>query len=102
MAVSGLSASSIDVTAIVSQLMDVERGPVNKLNKKSASYETQLSVFSTLKGKISSFQSSVRALSDTGSFKSFSASSTNTSALTASAGSTANPGTYTLNVSSLA
>lgn len=102
MAVSGLSASSIDVTAIVSQLMEVERGPVNKLNKKSASYETQLSVFSTLKGKISSFQSSVKALTDSGSFKSFSANSTNSSALTASAGSTANPGTYTLNVSSLA
>lgn len=102
MSVAGLSASSIDVTSVVSQLMEVERGPVNKLNKKSASYETQLSVFSTLKGKISSFQSAVQGLTDSGSFKSFSATSSNDSALTATAGSTASTGNYTLNVSSLA
>lgn len=102
MSVAGLNASSIDVTSVVSQLMEVERGPVDKLNRKSASYETQLSVFSTLKGKISSFQSAVQGLTESGSFKSFSTGSTNSSALTATAGSTATPGSYTLNVSSLA
>lgn len=102
MAISGLSASSIDVQAVVSQLMEVERGPVNRLDRKSVSYETQLSVFSTLKSKIASFQSAVQGLSDSGSFKSFSTISTNESALNASAGSAASPGSYTLSVSSLA
>jgi len=102
MAVSGLSASSIDVTSIVSQLMEVERGPVNKLSKKSASYETKLSVFSGLKNDIATFQDAVKGLKDSGSFQSFTTTSSNTSALTASAGGTASEGSYSLNVSSLA
>lgn len=102
MAVSGLSASSIDVTSIVSQLMEVERGPVNKLSKKSASYETQLSVFSGLKSNIATFQDAVKGLKDSGSFQSFSTSSSNASAITASAGSAATAGSYTVNISSLA
>ncbi len=102
MAVSGLSASSIDVTSIVRQLMEVERGPVNKLSKKSASYETQLSVFSGLKSNIATFQDAVKGLKDSGSFQSFSTSSSNASAISASAGSTATAGSYTVNISSLA
>ncbi|MEE9330679.1 MAG: flagellar filament capping protein FliD [Methylophilaceae bacterium] len=102
MAISGLSASSIDVTAIVSQLMAVERRPVDQLSRKSVSYETQLSVFSTLKSSIASFQDAVRGLTDTGGFQSFNTVSSDASVLTASAGSTATPGSYSLNISSLA
>ena len=47
--VSGINASTLDVTSIVSQLMAVERQPIDKLNKKTASYETQLSVFGSVR-----------------------------------------------------
>jgi flagellar hook-associated protein 2 len=102
MAITGLSANSIDVQSIVSQLMAVERGPLNKLSRKSATYETQLSVLGTLRNNIADFQNAVRALKDTGSFQSFKTTSSDMTALTASAGSTASPGTYSLNVTSLA
>lgn len=102
MAISGLSASSIDVQSVVSQLMAVERRPVDKLNSKNANYETQLSVLATLKSNVSNFQDAVRGLKDTGSFQSFNVTSSDTSALTSSAGSTASPGTYSLNINSLA
>lgn len=102
MAISGLSASSIDVQSVVSQLMAVERRPVEKLSNKSATYETQLSVLATLKSGIAEFQTAVKGLKDTGSFQSFNATSSNTTALTANAGSNATPGSYSLNVSSLA
>lgn len=102
MAVSGLSASSIDVQSVVSQLMEVERGPVNKLSRKSATYETQLSVLGTLKNSIESFQTAVKGLKDTGSFQSFNTTSSDPTVLTAKAGSTASPGNYSVNVSQLA
>lgn len=102
MAITDLNANSVDVTAIVSQLMAVERRPIDKLEGKSASYETKLTVFSTLKSSIANFQDSVKALTDTGSFQSFTTTSSDSSALTASAGSTATPGSYALSISSLA
>ena len=102
MPISGLNASSIDVQSIVSQLMAVERQPVDKLNKKTASYQTQLSVFSTLKGSISKFQSAVKDLTANGKLQSFSIGSSDTSAITATASSTANPGSYSIAISSLA
>ena len=102
MAVNGLSAQSIDVQAVVSQLMAVERRPVEKLYSKSVNYETQLSVLGTLKSNIANFQNAVKALKDTGSFQSFTATSSDTAALTSTAGSTASAGSYSLNVTSLA
>jgi flagellar hook-associated protein 2 len=102
MDISSLTSGSLDVTSVVSQLMEVERAPVNKLSRKSASYETQLSVFGTLKNSISDFQAAVKGLKDTGSFQSFKTTSSDTTAVTVSAGSTASTGSYTMNVSSLA
>ncbi len=102
MDIASLTSGSLDVTSIVSQLMAVERRPVDKLSSKSASYETQLSVLATLKNSIANFQSAVKGLKDTGSFQSFSTTSSNTSALTAKAGSTASVGNYKLNINSLA
>lgn len=102
MDIASLTAGSLDVTSIVGQLMAVERRPVDKLSSKSAAYETQLSVLATLKKNVDDFQSAVKGLRDTGSFQSFKTTSSNTSALAATAGSTASVGSYTLNVSSLA
>lgn len=102
MAITDLNANSVDVTSIVSQLMAVERRPIEKLQSKSTSYETKLSVFSSLKSTISQFQEAVKGLTDAGSFQSFSTNSSNSSALTATAGSAAAPGSYALSISSLA
>jgi flagellar hook-associated protein 2 len=102
MAISGLSASSIDVQSIVSQLMQVERRPVNQLSRKSSAYETQLSVIGTLKNTIADFQTAVRGLKDTGSFQSFNTTSSDTSTFTATAGANATTGSYALTISSLA
>lgn len=102
MDISSLTSGSLDVTTIVGQLMAVERGPINRLSSKSASYETQLSVLATLKNGITNFQDAVKGLKDTGSFQSFNTTSSDSSALTSTAGSNATPGTYSVNVSSLA
>jgi len=50
--------------------MSIERQPLTSLDRKEASYQAQLSAYGTLKGALSSFQSSVRALSDVSKFQS--------------------------------
>ena len=101
-AIAGLTAGRVDVNSVVTQLMAVERRPIDTLNRKSSSYQTQLSVFSGIKSSISTFQSAVQKLKSTGSFQAFTANSADITTLTANAGSTAVVGNYAIEVSSLA
>lgn len=93
------SAGTIDVPSLVSQLMSVERQPINTLNTQIASYQSQISSLGTIQGLISSFQSAEQGL--TTSLQGFSAVSSN-AGITATATSSAVAGTYSLNVSALA
>ena len=93
------SAGTIDVPSLVSQLMTVERQPINTLNTQVASYQSQISSLGTIQGLISSFQSAEQSL--TTSLQGFSAVSSN-AGITATATSSAVAGTYSLNVSFLA
>jgi flagellar hook-associated protein 2 len=99
-AVASSSAGTLDVPSLVSQLMTVERQPIDKLNTKVASFETKLSSFGTLKGMASSFQSSLQTLST--SLGQNSATASDTSILSATASSSATAGVYSLNVTTLA
>jgi len=102
----GLSSSGIgsnlDVEGIVSKLMSVERQPLTKLARQEASYQAKLSGFGILKGALSQFQSAVRGLSDLSKFQGVSVSAADATVATASATSTAIPGTYSLKVTQLA
>jgi flagellar hook-associated protein 2 len=102
MDVSGITSGGVDVQGIVSQLMAVEREPINKLNNKAASYETKLSVFGTIKSNISGFQDAVKQLTDAGSFQSFQVNVGDTTKFSASAGAGTVAGNYTVEISSLA
>ncbi|ADE10858.1 flagellar filament capping protein FliD [Sideroxydans lithotrophicus] len=103
MATSSVAASSslgtIDVPSLVSQLMTVERQPINKLNTTVASYQSRISSLGTIQGLVSSFQSAELSLNT--SLQAFSAVSSSTS-IAASATSSAVPGAYSLSVSALA
>lgn len=94
--------SNLDVNSIVSQLMSIERQPLTSLDRKEAGYQARLSAYGTLKGALSSFQSSVRALSDISKFQTVKASSADTTVLGASASIIAVPGTYSVEVTKLA
>lgn len=104
----GLSSSGIgsnlDVDNIVSQLMTVERKPLTALATKEASFQAKLSGFGTLKGAIASFQNAMRGLTDANKFQGMRISSADTAAasVTAVAGSSPTPGTYSIEVSKLA
>ena len=102
----GLSSSGIgsnlDVDSIVTQLMSVERQPLTKLARQEASYQTKLSGFGTLKGALSAFQTAVRGLSDISKFQGVKVSAADATVVSASANSTAVPGSYALKVTQLA
>lgn len=98
--VASSSAGTLDVPSLVSQLMSVERQPIDKLNTKVASYQTKISSFGTLSGLVSSFQTALKSLNT--SVLGYSATSSDTSIFSATAASTVAAGTYSMEVTKLA
>lgn len=100
--VSGVTSGALDVTSIVSQLMTVERQPIDKLNKKSASFQTQLSVFGSVRSSVANFQAAVQKLKGSGGFQAYKVNVGDAAVLSAAAGANASSGNYSIEVSSLA
>jgi flagellar hook-associated protein 2 len=94
--------SGLDVNSIVSQLMDLERQPINRLETKQSLVRLQVSAYGTLSSKISEFQTAMGKLSDPAEFKIFSAVSNDESLFTAEAGTSASAGSYSVEVTQLA
>jgi len=102
----GLSAagigSGLDINGIVSQLMNVERQPLTKLQSRIDGYGSQLSAYGQLKSTLDSFETSMSTLSAVKHFQVFSATSTNSDALTATTDEYAGAGSYQVKVLGLA
>ncbi len=98
--VTSSSAGTLDVNSLVSQLMTIERRPIDKLNTQISSSQTKISSLGTIKGLVSGFQTTLRSLND--DLLGFSAAISDSSVVSASASSTAVAGTYALEVTQLA
>lgn len=94
--------SGLDVTGIVSQLMAVERRPLSALDSKEATQQTKLTAFGSLKGAVSSFQSSLAALASPEKFTGIAASITDTTLASVSATSKAVTGSHSMEIQTLA
>jgi len=94
--------SNLDVNAIIQSLMDFESRPLLLLDQKEASFQAELSGYGTLKASISSFQTAVKELSDVSKYTNLTASSSDSTVFTATADSTANTGTYSVETTALA
>lgn len=94
--------SNLPVDSIVSKLMAVESAPLADFDKKSASYLAQVTAFGTLSGALGTFQSSLSSLTSVNSFQSLLTTPSDTSVMTATATSTAQPGNYRVNITQLA
>lgn len=97
----GVTSSSIDVAGIVSSLMAVEQQPITALNYTISSYQAKISALGSIQSALSSVQTASQGLNSL-TFNSFSATSSNTGAVSATASSIAKPGNYSLTVSQLA
>jgi flagellar hook-associated protein 2 len=98
--VSGLT--TIDVNTIVSQLMTVERQPLNAMKASLSGIQTKLSAFGKLQGQLSAFQSAAQALARPERWQATSAASGDEAAVKVSSSGTAQPGGYALVVDALA
>jgi flagellar hook-associated protein 2 len=94
--------SGLDIDTIVSQLMSLERQPLNALEDKESEFKAQLSAYGQLKSALSTFQDAMDELGSLDKFKVFTAASSNEDVLTATADSNAAAGLYSLDVTRLA
>ncbi|MBV8125964.1 MAG: flagellar filament capping protein FliD [Burkholderiaceae bacterium] len=93
--------SGLDVNSIVNKLMAVESQPVTDLQKQNDVLNTKISTYGQIKGAISAMQDAANKLTDLSTWASTAASSSDSTAVSATAGS-AQPGSYAITVSQLA
>ena len=95
--------SGLNVDAIVSQLVASAAAPENaQIQAKQASIGNEITAINSLQSALTTFQTAVQGLATTSAFTAFTASSSNPQIFTASAASTATPGTYSVQVNKLA
>ena len=104
MAISSLGVGSgLDLSGIVSGLVDAQRAPTeNRLALKEQDLTTELSAFGVLKSSLSLFQGSLSDLQSSQAFDVMKTTVSDESVFSASAKSTASPGSYSIEVTAIA
>ena len=94
--------NGLDFGQVVDQLVKIQRGPINQLSQKKATAQSKLTDYALLGGKLLALQSVGDALRLPTSFDRSTTTVSDEKALTASASSTATPGSYLVRVTQLA
>ncbi len=94
--------SGLDVENIVSQLVALERIPLDNLESEASQIQAQISAYGTLKSKVAEFETAMDALGSSDKFKLYSTTSSAETVLTAAADSSAAVGTYEVEITALA
>ena len=94
--------SGLDVNSIVTQLMMIERQPLNRLESDKRGLEAQLSAFGKLKSALTTFQDALDDLKSLDAFQVYKAESSDETAFTATANSSAATGFNDIEVVRLA
>jgi len=93
--------SGLDVTTIVSQLMAAEQQPLTTLSTKQTAYQAQLTAYGTVSSGLSTFRDALKTLSNT-KLQAVTATPGDATVLTATGGTGAVPGDYSIEVTQLA
>jgi flagellar hook-associated protein 2 len=94
--------SGLDVSSIVTQLMALEKKPLEQLQSKASGLQTQLSAFGQLKSQVANLQDQIGKLTATSTWSQMLASSSNSAAVMATASDKAAAGSLSVSVSQLA
>jgi flagellar hook-associated protein 2 len=94
--------SGLDVNSIVTQLVAIERRPIQQLQSEASKLDARLSSFGKIQSYLDAMRSASRTLTDTSTWKAASASSSDSTAVGASASSGSSPGSYSVQVTDLA
>lgn len=101
MATSGISGGMIDVNTLVSQLMQIERQPLNRLQSRGTQFQSRLSALGRVASALSSLDNALTALSRASTFAAGKATVSGEGAAATAAGTPAS-GTYAVSVTQLA
>ncbi|MFN9572413.1 MAG: flagellar filament capping protein FliD, partial [Betaproteobacteria bacterium] len=103
MATSGVGGASLDVNAIVTQLMSLERRPLEALSRREAQVTARIAAVARVQGAVSGLQVAAASLAKSATFSGLRASVGGDAATVAvTDGSKAAAGSYTLKVNALA
>ncbi|MEK6531685.1 MAG: flagellar filament capping protein FliD [Deltaproteobacteria bacterium] len=100
-ATSGL-ISNIDYASLITQLVSLKKIPMTQLSAEKKTLSNQNTAYSNLNSRVNDLKTSAEALKTSDSFNVFSASTTSSTILGATAGSTATSGSYEVIVEALA
>ncbi len=98
---SGLS-SGLDTASIISELMKIERAPIDRLKKDQAYYNNRLKAFADLEAKMKAFEQKAEAIDTSSELNSSSIRSSSEDYIAVSADGRAQAGSYQLSVVALA
>ncbi len=93
--------TGLDTGKIISQLMSIERRPLEQLNQKKSEIQKNISTFGSLSGALSSLKSSLSSLKK-GGVSLVSATSSDTTVFSVMVSSSASEGDYNIKVNSVA
>lgn len=101
MATSGVSGGAIDVASLVSQLMSIERRPLDKLQQRESEIQSKLSAYGRLQSAFDALRTASSKLAGITQFRLTTAKATGEAA-TASGSADGVPGRYAVSVTRLA
>lgn len=94
--------SGLDVTGIVQQLMAAEQKPLTALTTKQSAFQSKLTAYGTISSGLSTFQNTLKKLSDPLKLQAVTTTPADTTVLSATGGKGAVAGNYAIEVSQLA
>jgi len=94
--------SGLDVKSIVSQLVAIERQPLKALQTTASKYQTQLSVYGTIKSQVATLGDAAGVLAASSGWSAQKAASSNAAAVAVAAGSSAVASSMSVTVQQLA
>lgn len=96
------ASSSIDVQGMVSSLMKVERRPLDQMQAEASKISTKISAYGQIQSQLASFRDAANALAQFSTWRGVRASSSDSTAIDATASSGAAAGQYSISVQQLA
>ncbi|WP_035852291.1 flagellar filament capping protein FliD [Deefgea rivuli] len=94
--------ATIDVNSIVTQLMTIERQPLQKYDVKNIGIQHRISAFGTIKSALATFQGTAQKLANADNFNTVTATSSSNEFVGISASKTASNSNFSVEVSQLA
>jgi flagellar hook-associated protein 2 len=94
--------SGLDTNNLIDQMLDLQKKPIENLQKQGAAYEVTLSTYGSLQGLLGKFKTAAGALQSEKDMTSYTATSGDTDLVTATADKDARAGSYSVAVTQMA